>query len=114
MPVSKRCSEGLFGYDYKAILIVAGLVALCYFGWEYIEALIIILPLPDPIDVKNSFIGFCEKITGLFKKGVSIPKLPGKDHGDEMQGYTGNFDGAPAGLAEDDDDDEEEVGTKRA
>jgi len=114
MPVSKSCGSGVFGYEYKTILIVASIIALCYFGWEYIEAIIIILPIPDPIDVKNSFIGYCEKITGFFKKGVSIPKLPSKDHGDEMQGYSGNFEGAPVGLNDDDDNDEEEVGTMKS
>lgn len=41
--------------------------------------------------------------------------MAGKDHpGNEMSGYSGNFDGAPVTLADDDDDaDEEEIGTHK-
>jgi len=33
--------------------------AVLYFGWNYVEAVLIMLPLPDPKDLK-------EKVTKLF------------------------------------------------
>lgn len=53
---------------------------------------------------------------GLFGKAKA--RLPGKDHpGNEMKGYSGNFDSAPVSMADDgeeEDDDEEDIGMKKS
>lgn len=78
------------------LLIVGGIF---FFGWPYIEALLIFLPIPDPKNIK-------EKITGVFSgmKSQATQKRPNV----KSAGYTERFDQAPESLEEDDDD--EDVG----
>lgn len=94
--------------------MAVGAVAACYFGWEYIEAILVLLPIPDPTIVSQQMRHYCGLLAGVFSK--SAKKLPGKDHGPaEMTGYSQNFDGAPVSMKdnEDEEDDEEDVGRHR-
>jgi hypothetical protein len=85
-PVVYSCSYSgmIFGlFSMKSFLYVLILAGALYFGWPYIEALLITLPIPDPKDVK-------EKLGGLFgsSKGSSSNKKPNAKAG----GYTERFD----------------------
>lgn len=73
--------------------------AVIYFGWPIIEAILIMLPIPDPKIVKNYITDW------LTKARAGIPK---KDR--EMGGYTKDFESAPGGFNEQSDDDTEDVG----
>ena len=66
--------------------------AALYFGWNYVEAVLIALPIPDPKDIK-------EKITKMINRDGAT----GKKH----QDYSQKFD-APESLG--DDDEEDDVG----
>jgi hypothetical protein len=72
------------------ILVLVGIV-LVYYSWAYIEAILIMLPIPDPK-------GVFEKIGKLFpsRNGQSGP----------TKGYEKGFDKAPESL---DEEDEEEL-----
>ena len=80
------------------MIILTGL----YFGWPFVEAILIMLPIPDPKDFKD-------KISGIFggrNLGPSNKKYtPGKS-----AAYTGNFNQAPESLGE--SDDEDDIGKK--
>jgi len=81
-------------------------LALVYFGWEYFEAILVLLPLPDPFDVSNFFARCWASIGSKLR----APAKPGKDHpGTKMEGYTGNFDSQPVSMADGSDDDEEDI-----
>jgi hypothetical protein len=71
-------------------LVIVGLV-LIYYSWSYIEAILILLPIPDPKEI----IG---KIGGLFpsRSGSSVPNLGSYEKG---------FDKAPESLDEEDEED---------
>lgn len=74
---------------YFAIVVVA-----LYFGWPIVEAVLIMLPIPDPKELKNKFSNIASK------KGDTKKPTSGKS------GYTGNFKQAPESLGESDDEDD--------
>jgi len=114
-PISTKCEAGFLGYAWSTIFMVVGAVAACYFGWDYIEAILVLLPIPDPAMLKQQVAHYCGVLTGVFSKGAK--KLPGKkDDPAEMTGYSQNFDGAPVAMKdnEDEEDDEEDVGRHRS
>ena len=83
-PFVYSCS-GLGGlFTFRNILIMAIIVIMLYFGWPIIEAILVMLPLPDPKDIK-------EKLKGLVSKS-SATSQPGKKPAvGKQSGYTGNF-----------------------
>ena len=60
-PTSYSCSgvSGLFSLKNVMTLLVVGLII--YFGWPAIEAIVLILPIPDPKDM-------LERVTSLFNR----------------------------------------------
>jgi hypothetical protein len=57
-PTVYTCSPvSMFSIRTLGYLIIIG--AILYFGWPFIEALIIALPIPDPKDIKD-------KVKGMF------------------------------------------------
>lgn len=48
-------------FSIKAVLYLMVVAAALYFGWNYVEAILIALPIPDPKDVK-------ERVGKLFNK----------------------------------------------
>jgi len=77
MPVSTKCEAGFLGYSWSTIFMVVGVVALIYFGWEYVEAILVLLPIPDPSSIKEQIAHYYGLLAGVFSKSA---KLPGKDH----------------------------------
>jgi len=45
--------------SFKTLIVIIVLAAIIYYGWNYIEEFLIILPIPDPKDMK-------EKVLGIF------------------------------------------------
>jgi len=84
---------------------VAIIALLLYFGWPVIEAIIIMLPLPDPKVVKEKIVNMVSKsastISSLKNGTASTVKKPG---------YTSSFKDAPETLGE--SDDEDDIGNK--
>lgn len=95
-PYVYSCSAigGLF--TFRNILILAIIAMALYFGWPVIEAILIMLPIPDPKDLKDKFTGLVSRAKQSTKKS-STGKGPG---------YTGNFNQAPESLGESDDEDD--------
>lgn len=73
-------------------------MAILYFGWPMIEALLIALPIPDPKDMKDKLKGMISGGSGTAKGKQAIKK----------DQYTKNFNQAPECLGE--SSDEEDVG----
>jgi hypothetical protein len=109
------------------------MVAAVYYGWPIIEALFIILPIPDPSGSVNKLVGFfsgiCESIMNAIPFSYAIygfiqtiispftDMLPNRgnlggnsnrEQGYEMgPGYTSNLEAQPDAFMEDDDSDED-------
>lgn len=79
-PYVYSCSAIGGFFTLRNLLIVLIVVVCVYFGWPIIEAIIIMLPIPDPKELK-------EKISKLAsRKSEGTTKKPtGKS------GYSGNF-----------------------
>ena len=73
------------------------IAAVGYFGWPVIEAILILIPLPDPSECKESLMGLWQKILSA---GDPKPK---------SSEYQSNFESAPGTLNESDDE-EEDIG----
>lgn len=79
-PYAYTCGRGgwLLGslFSFKGILFTGVLAALCYYGWPVIEAIIIVLPMPDPADLKeksrNCLGKVSDKLGLLFAKVKSL------------------------------------------
>ncbi len=57
-PIVYSCS-GLGGlFTLRNVLILAIVVIMLYFGWPIIEAILIMLPLPDPKELKQKISSF--------------------------------------------------------
>ena len=106
-PYRYQCSSSgrfLQLFSFRNILIIAAISAICYYGWPMIEAILLMLPIPDPSDAQ-------EKINQFSNQAMSMVK--GNSNKDKQLGeYRSNFD-APKGSDdedEDDNDDEEDIG----
>ena len=82
--------------------MLAVIGAICYYGWPIIEAVLVLLPIPDPSELKNKakeYSGKAMEMVGAGKKN------------DDSIGYQQQF-GMPGTLQDDsgDDDDEEDIG----
>lgn len=65
-PYSYKCgSDGYISslFSFKGILFTATLVAIFYFGWPIIEAIIIVMPVPDPEEVKEKMRHYAGKVS---------------------------------------------------
>lgn len=72
------------------LFVIIGLIIL-YYSWSYIEAILILLPIPDPKEVMG-------KIGGMFPSRSSS-NAPNKGS------YEKGFDKAPESLDEEDEED---------
>ncbi len=100
-PVSYSCS-GMPGFSLKNLLIISIVALTVYFGWPVIEAIIILLPLPDPKDVT-------EKVKSIFNRASNAASSAAGSKRSPGGHYTGNFKEAPETLGE---SDEEDLGAK--
>lgn len=79
----------------KGLLTLAVIGCALYFGWPIIEAVLIILPIPDPKDVTEKVKAFISNLTA--------PKS-GAPTGTAKKGYTGNFNQLPETLGDSDEE----------
>lgn len=40
--------------SWSTIIMIAIIGAICYYGWSFIEAILILLPIPDPKEGLNA------------------------------------------------------------
>ncbi len=100
-PVSYSCGGVSSFVSLKGLLTLAALGIALYFGWPIIEAILILLPIPDPKDV-------LDKIKSL----IGGSRNPSPTKGGKKGGptYTGNFKEAPETLGESDEDQDDDIG----
>jgi hypothetical protein len=104
-PENYSCSivGGFFRFRTFLYFIILGVV--CYYGWPVIEALIILLPIPDPknlIDKVKSLVSGSVQVVARSAKGVS-----GTTSGPGKKGpYARDFNQAPDTLGESDEEDD--------
>lgn len=68
-PTRKACSSYALLTSFinlKAIGLIGVIVIAAYYGWPIVEAIILILPLPDPKESLESIYSFFGSITGFF------------------------------------------------
>lgn len=68
-PKIVSCSAFGGWFNLKNAIIFVIIIVALYFGWPIIEAILIMLPIPDPKDIK-------EKVSGLVSKGQAAIKKP--------------------------------------
>jgi len=92
-------------FTFRGIFLLACIGAVFYYGWPLIEAVILLLPVPDPADVKEKAKEYKDKAIEMVKG-----KGKGKDAENQPLGYQTQF-GMPSSMQDDsDDDDHEDVG----
>lgn len=107
-PYSYSCSVvgGLFSFKSVLYLTVIGLAL--YYGWPVLEALIILLPIPDPKDLlergKSFITGSVAAVAKSAKSGGALTKSA------KGPGYASNFNQAPDTLGESDEEGEDDIG----
>ncbi len=100
----KQISCGIAGqFGWKSIFFGLLLVVIIYFGWNYVEAVLIALPLPDPGEMK-------EKLSDVKNKAIGMVSQRAVDKKKKDEGYAEGFDSKPATL--DGDGSDEEDGTQ--
>ena len=72
----------------KSLLYLVIIGAGVYFGWSYIEALLIALPIPDPKDIKEKIMSFLPNSSGASKSQSKTSKPANA----KASGYTERFD----------------------
>ena len=100
-PIKVSCSYFGGGWFSLGNLLLAGCIgALLYYGWTYVEAVLILLPIPDP----SSLVDSAKNVANQAKE--KVVEMSGKQP--QSQNYTQGFDAAPRSLEDDEDDDEDE------
>ena len=95
-------------FTFRGIFTLAIMGAILYFGWPVIEAVLLLLPIPDPQDMK-------EKVKEYSNKALEmVTSSSGNAQNNMPAGYQQQF-GAPGTLEDDSgDDDEEDIGKDMA
>ena len=107
-PVSYSCSGVVGGLvSLKGFLVLAIVCMVLYFGWPIIEAIIILLPIPDPKDVADKVKSLFNGATTASKTALGHRSSAAKKGG---VGYTGNFNQAPETLGESDEENDDDIG----
>jgi hypothetical protein len=107
-PSKRACSSFIWLssiFKSKAIIIVAVLAVALYYGWPIIEAVILVLPIPDPKNsldtMRNAANSANELVSGALTSNNNRP--PGD--------YSQNFDAEPeAYINGDGDNSDEDIG----
>lgn len=91
----------------KSIIVVVILGAALYFGWPIIEAIILVLPIPDPKDsldrVKNAASSSMDMVSGVMSSNTQARSEPNSQ-------YSTNLDSQPEAFGEDEDNSDEDIG----
>ena len=109
-PESNRNQRSTLGnissyFTFRTLFMTGIIFALCYYGWPVIEAVLLLLPIPDPRDIKEKAKESMQQMTNLWH-GNSEGRAP-------APGYQTQFN-APGSLQDDEDDDEEDIGKNKS
>lgn len=70
-------------FTFRGMFMLACIGAICYYGWPLIEAVLLLLPVPDPSDMK-------QKAKEYGSKAIEMVKGKGGDS-NEPVGYNSQF-----------------------
>ena len=109
-PVKKPCSHFVWLttlLNFKTIVTVGIVVAVLYYGWPIIEALVLVLPIPDPKDLLDKVKALIAPVTGILNMFLTTqPRGQPPAHSN----YQSGLSNAPASFIEEDDDSDDDVG----
>ena len=94
--------------SFKTVAIALIGFACLYYGWPIIEAILLVLPIPDPKESLNKVKSFASSATGIFS-GVLTSK-PRNRQNFQQSGYQSNLEQAPDAYIEEDDDSDNDIG----
>lgn len=57
-------------FSFRSIFMMAVIGAVCYYGWPLIEAVLLLLPVPDPSDMKQKAQEYSSKAMSMVKGGA--------------------------------------------
>jgi hypothetical protein len=89
--------------NLKSIGVIVIIAILLYYGWPVVEAILLMLPIPDPKEQIEKVKNLASGATGMI--GNLIPQ--GSASSGAAPGYQSNLDSAPEAYLEGDDSDEE-------
>ena len=103
--------------SFKTIICSVLFIAILYYGWPIFEALVLVLPLPDPKDLVEKINYFVSNFSGIIWGIISSLLFSQNAAADaQKSGYTSNLDAQIETFidAEDEDSDEEnDIGKAR-
>jgi len=98
--------SGLF--SVKGIVTLAIVGGILYYGWPIIEAIILVLPIPDPKGLIEQGKGLFGAIFGFINSFLTTQPRGGRPP--DNQGYQSGINNAPSSYMEEDDDSDDDVG----
>lgn len=102
-PAVYKCT-GFSVFSLRGAFLLCALAGLLFYGWPFVEAFLILLPLPDPKSLTRSVkMWYTSSKNWLTKE--KKPQEP-------MHGYMQDFNAAPATLG-DEHEDSEDVGQRK-
>lgn len=111
-------SMGWFFYfiNLKSILVTGLILGVLYYGWPILEAIILILPLPDPKDAVDRLNFFVKEGPGMLMGMIFSLIMSTSSENPQRSGYTANLEAPIDNFIdgeEEDSDDENDVGSIR-
>jgi hypothetical protein len=110
-PVKKPCNSvawlsQLFKSKSVFILLVIG--AVLYYGWPIIEAIILVLPIPDPRGTINNVKSAAGSASDMVSGALTSNTGPNRNM--SHQQYSQNLEAEPEAFLEDDDNSDDDIG----
>jgi hypothetical protein len=94
--------------SFKTAAIIALIVACLYYGWPIIEAVILVLPIPDPKDSLDKVKSMAGSAADLVQNSISGGAPSSRPAGGHD--YSANLDQQPEAFMAGDDDSDEDIG----
>jgi len=108
-PIKKPCTSMAWLTSIvssKSLVICALLGAAMYYGWPIIEAVILVLPIPDPKDSLDRVKAAAGQASGMVQGAMGNANIGGIGGG-APAGYTNDMDSQPEAFMDDDNSDDD-------
>jgi len=96
-------------FSSKTIFVGALLAGILYYGWPIIEAILLVLPIPDPKDSINRVKSAASAAGGIVNSAMSSNRGPHQNMNRHAE-YSSNLDAQPEAYLEDDDNSDDDIG----
>lgn len=111
-PIKKPCTSMAWVtsiFNQKTIFVSALLAGILYYGWPIIEAILLVLPIPDPKDSISRVKSAASAAGGMVNSAMSSNRGPHQNTHRHAE-YSSNLDAQPEAFIEDDDNSDDDVG----